>query len=244
MVQKLPDYPPNARSILNEIMTLFFAPEAAVGESISTTQISASLAEFANAAKSDVATVKCLLSKLLGQIEALESQIELREIEEADRAFKVALKAQEERLRTLRPVQVERLRNEARKNLHKWHVTDQQVVLQKIKSKELLTLHEFLDTRGVSKRTIGSAMAWGRMFCITGPDGQNYYPAFFADSNDYIRQCLGKVCQALGDIPAYAKYQFLITDSHWLVNGGTPVQAIRMGRVDDVLQATRWLLQV
>lgn len=242
MMHKSQDYPPNARRILNEIMRLLFAPEAAIGESISTDQVGALMAQFTNAAKSDVTTVKCLLSKLLEQVETLESQIELREIEEANRVFKVALEAQEKRLRAMRPTQAERLRNEARQNLREWRITDQDVVLQKIKSKELLTLPEFLDTRGVSKRAVGSAMAWGRMFCITGPDGQDYYPTFFADSSDYVRQCLGKVCQALGDIPAYAKYQFLTTDSHWLINGGTPIQAIRMGRVYDVLQATKWLL--
>ena len=243
MTQNVQDYPPNARRILNEIMMLLFTPEAVIGGSISTDQVGTLIAQFLNAAKSDVTTVKCLLSKLLVQLETLESQIELRETEEANRAFQVALKAQEERLHSMRPIQAERLRNEARQNLREWRVTDQDVVSQKIKSKELLTLPEFLDTRGVSKRAVGSALAWGRMFCITGPDGQDYYPTFFADSSDYVRQCLGKVCQALGDIPAYAKYQFLTTDSHWLINGGTPIQAIRMGRVDNVLQATKWLLQ-
>ncbi|SMP51845.1 hypothetical protein [Noviherbaspirillum suwonense] len=243
MIQKLKDFSPNARRILNEIMTLLFAPEAAIGGSISNDQIGALIAQFGNAAKSEVTTVKCLLSKLLGQLETLESQIELREIEEAKRVFKAALEAQEKRLRTMRPIQAERLRNEARQNLREWRVTDQAVVLQKIKSKELLTLPEFLATRKVSKKTVSIAIAWGRMFSITGADGQDYYPAFFADSNDYVRQCLGKVCQALGDIPAYAKYQFLVTDFHSLVNGGTPLHAIRFGRVDNVLQAIKWLLQ-
>jgi hypothetical protein len=220
-----------------------FAPEAATGESISSLKVGTLATMFSNAAKSDVATVNCLLRKLLDQLETLENQIELRDIEHSDREFNVALKAQKEHLRTIQPMQAERLRNEARKNFHEWRVTDQNVVLQKIKSKELLTLPEFLDTRGVSKRAVGSAMAWGRMFYITGPDGQDYYPTFFADPSDYVRQCLGKVCQALGDIPSYAKYQFLTTDSHWLINGGTPIQAIRMGRVDDVLQAIKWLLQ-
>lgn len=243
MTQNVQDYPPNARRILNEITMLLFTPEAAIGGSISTDQVGALVAQFANAAKSDVTAVKCLLSKLLGQLETLESRIELREIGEANRAFKAALEAQEERLRTMGPIQAERLRNDARKKLHKWRVTDQEVVLQKIKSKELLPLPEFLKSRGGSRRAVSIAIAWGRMFCITGADGQDYYPAFFADSNEFVRQCLGKVCQALGDIPAYAKYQFLVTDSHSLVNGGTPLHAIRFGRVDDVLQATKWLLQ-
>ena len=241
MTRKLQDYPPSARHILNEIMQLLFTPEAAIGESISSDQVGAVVAQFSKAAKSDVTTVKYLLNKLINQFDKLESQIELREIENADRMFKVALKAQEERLRTMQPIQAERLRNIARKYLREWHITDQMVILQKKKSKELLTLPDFLDARKVSKRTVSSAIAWGRVFCITGADGQDYYPAFFADSSDYVRQCLGKVCQALGDIPPYAKYQFLTTDMHWLVNGGTPIQAIRLGRVNEVLQLIKWL---
>ena len=243
MTQKFQDYPPNARRILNEIMTLMFAPEAAIGQSIPNDQVSVLIAQFANAAKSDVTTVKCLLSRLLAQFEKLESQIESREVEEASRAFKFALKAQDQHLRTLRPIQAERLKIEAKKNFQKWHVTDQQVVLQRIKSKELLTLPEFIETRSVSKRAVSIAVAWGRMFYITGADGQDYYPAFFADSSDHVRQGLGKVCQALADVPAFAKYQFLTTDSHWLLDGRTPIQAIRLGRADDVLRASKWLLQ-
>lgn len=242
MTQKSETYPPNARRILNEIMTIIFIPEAAIGESIPSEQVSASIGQFANADKSEVAIVKNLLSRLLDQVEKLEHQIELREVDEADRAFQSTLKAQEERLRTMRSLQAERLKIEARKNFQKWYVTDQQIILQKIKSKELLTLAEFLEIRGVSKRTISIAMAWGRIFCITA-GSQEYYPAFFADSSDPARQNLGKVCQALANVPAFAKYQFLTTKSSCLLNSATPIQAIRLGRVDDVLRTIKWLLE-
>lgn len=128
MTQQLQEYPPNARHILNEIMKLMFAPEAATGESISSHKVGTLATMFSNAAKSDVATVNCFLRKLLEQFETLENQMELRDIEDANREFKLALKAQEERLRTMQPVQAERLRSEARQNLRKWHVTDQAVV--------------------------------------------------------------------------------------------------------------------
>ena len=79
------------------------------------------------------------------------------------------------------------------------------------------------------------------MFCILGPDGQDYYPAFFADSNDYIRQSLGKVCRALKGISAYGKYQFLTTNN--VLIGGQPLDAIHRAGVDDVLHATKYLLE-
>ncbi|MBL4953539.1 hypothetical protein JK635_15210, partial [Neobacillus sp. YIM B02564] len=184
-------------------------PEAATSKGIAPDQISSVLARFGNAPKLEVKMVKRLLSKFVDELETLEKQIELREIEESAQSFKVRLKAQEAQMRTREFARAEQLRCESQENLHKWHVTDPETVLRKIESKELLTLPDFLKYRGISKRSVKTAMTWGRMFCITGPDGVDYYPAIFADSSDYIRQCLGKVCQVLGNIPAYAKYQFL-----------------------------------
>jgi hypothetical protein len=241
MSQELSEYSPNARRILDEIMIFLFAPEATMGKGIALDEVSTFIGQFSKAAKSEVTTVKCLLSNFSSELEALERQIELREIEESEYLFKARLKAQEEQLRMWEFTRAERLRCEAQEKLRKWLVTDQETILRKIKSKELLTLSDFQKSRGVSKRSVNTAVAWGRIFSITGPDGLDYYPAFFADSRDYIRQCLAKVCQVLGDIPAFAKYQFLTTDSHWLVNGGSPIQAIRSGRVDEVLRATKWL---
>ena len=241
MIRKLQELSPNAR-ILNEIMVFLFTPEAATSKGVAPDQISAVLAQFSNAPKLEVQTVKRLLSKFVDELDKLERQIELREIEDSAQSFKVRLKAQEARMRTKEFTRDEQLTCESQENLHKWLVTDPETVLKKIESKELLTLPDFIRSRGVSKRSVKTAMTWGRMFCITGPDGVDYYPAFFADSNDYIRQCLGKVCQVLGNIPSYAKYQFLTTDFHCLATGETPMQAIRSGRVDDVLQLIKWLL--
>lgn len=243
MAQESQDYPPNARRILNEIMTLLFAPEAVIYKGVPSARITALTAQFERASKQDVTTVKSLLSELVGQLEMMENRIELREIEESERAFQARLEAQEERHRAMEPIRAARLRREGQEIVREWLVTDQEAVLQKIKSKELLTLPEFLEARGVSKRTLSIAVGTGRMFCVVGPNGQNYYPVFFVDSSEYIRQCLGKVCRAIGSIPPYAKYQFFTTNSHWMMGGGTPLDAIRSGRVNDVLQASKWLLQ-
>jgi hypothetical protein len=242
MTQKSQDYPPNGRRMLNEIMMLLFTPEAAIENRISTERVGALVAQFESAAKSDVSIVKSLLSKLVGQLEIVENRIELREIGESQRAFNAMLEAEDKRRHAREAIRAARLRHEGQEHLRRWLVTDQEVVLQRIKSKELLTLPEFLKARGGSKRTVSSAVAADRLFCITGPDGRDYYPAFFADANEYNRQCLGKVCQALRSVSAYAKYQFLTTNSSW-TGEEAPIDAIRSGRVNNVLHIIKWLLQ-
>lgn len=100
------EYPPNARRILNEIMMLLFTPEAAMGASITADRAGALVAQFANAAKSDVSLVKSLLSILVNHLESLENRIEQREIEESNREFKAMLEAQEKRQRTMESIRV------------------------------------------------------------------------------------------------------------------------------------------
>lgn len=243
MIQKLQECSPNARRILNEIMVFLFSPEAVTSKGIAPDQVSIVLAQFSKAPKSEVATVKSLLSNIVNELETLEKQIELREIEESAQSFKVRSKAQEAQMRTKEFARARQLKFEDQEKLQKWLVIDPKLVFKKIESKELLTLPDFLQFRGISKRSVQTAMACGRMFYITGPDGVEYYPAFFADSSDYIRQCIGNVCQILGDIPASAKYQFLTTDSHWLINSGSPIKAIRSGGIDEVIRVTKWLLE-
>lgn len=233
------DYPPSARCILNEIMRLLFAPEAATSEGVSANRVGALVDQFASATKSDITTVRSLLSKIVGRLEIVEKRIEQREIEESERRFEAMLVADKKRRRAKEPIRTDRLQHEGEET---WLATDQEVILKRIKSKELLTLTELLETRGVSKRTVSIAITAGRVFCITGPDGQDYYPAFFADSSEHIRQGLAKVCRALEGVHPYKKYKFLTTYSQW-IGGDTPVNAIRSGRVNDVLHAVEWLLE-
>lgn len=236
------DYRPNARSMLNEIVVLLFAREAADSKGISPERLDALVARFGDASALDFATVKSLLSRLVGELEKVESRIELRNMEESQRAFDMKVKVEEERRRAMVPMREEARRREGAEKLREWLAIDHAGILQKIKSKELLTLPEFLEAKASSKRAVSSAMAAGRIFCVTGPDGSEYYPVFFADSSEYIRQCLGKVCRALDSIPTYAKYQFLTKNCSW-IGGGTPLDAIHRARVKDVLDATKYLLE-
>lgn len=241
MAHESQTYPPNARRMLNEIVVLLFNPEATDSTRITPERVSALVSRFEDASTPDIAKVKSLLNKLVNEIERLETRIELRKMEESRLAHEAMTKSREERRRALEPILEEERRQEGEKMLQKWLVQDQEVVLRKIKSKELLTLPEFIETAGASKRTISAAIKAGRLFCIIGPDGQDYYPAFFADSNEYIRKCLEKVCQALKGISAYGKYQFLTTNN--VLIGGQPLDAIHHARIDEVLHSTKYLMQ-
>jgi hypothetical protein len=228
--------------MLNEIVVLLFAREAADSKGISPERLGALVARFEDASALDIATVKSLLSRLVGELEKVESRIEIRDIEESQRAFDMKVKVEEERRRAALPIREEARHRDGAEKLREWLAIDYERILQKIKSKELLTLPEFLEARAASKRAVSSAVAAGRTFCVTGPDGSEYYPSFFADSNEYIRQCLGRVCRSLDGIPTYAKYQFLTTNCSW-IGGGTPLDAIHRARVKDVLDATKYLLK-
>lgn len=234
-------YPPSARRVLNQIIVLLFTPEAPHLRPVALEGFGALIAKFEDASMSDVTSVKSLLSTVVGELEKVETRIELRNMEESQRQYEAMVKDDKERRRALLPILEEERRLEGAKMLRGWLVQDQEVILRKMKSKELLKLPEFLEAGGTDKRTVRTAMTTDRMFCITGPDGQDYYPAFFADSNDYIRDCLGKVCRALKDIPAYAKYQFLTTNNTLI--GGQPLDALHHARVNEVLDATKYLLQ-
>lgn len=241
MTQEPYDYPPNARRMLNEIIVLLFTPDVTNFPRISLERISSLVATFENANMSDVTKVKSLLSKVVSELERVETKAEVRKMEESQRAFEAFRNAAEARRLALEPILEQERREEGAKMLQEWLVQDQEVILCKIKSKDLLTLPEFLEVTKSKKRAVSTAITTGRMFCIIGPDGRDYYPAFFADSNEYIRKCLGKVCQALKGISAYGKYQFLTTNN--VLIGGQPLDAIHRARIDEVLHSIPYLLK-
>jgi hypothetical protein len=72
------------------------------------------------------------------------------------------------------------------------------------------------------------------MFAISGTSGKLYYPAFFADDR-YSKEALCKISQALGVLPEPSKYYFLTNKSTFL--GQTPLEAVAMGRLANVLMA-------
>jgi uncharacterized protein with von Willebrand factor type A (vWA) domain len=106
---------------------------------------------------------------------------------------------------------------------------------QRIDSKELLPPKEFQAALGISRQSINEAVKARRMFALLGPAGEYYYPAFYADG-DLNRREVEKVAKMLGRVPAASKYHFFTSKSIFL-GAVTPLQALKKGRLEDVLIA-------
>ena len=97
---------------------------------------------------------------------------------------------------------------------------------------ELLTSSQFQDGLGITRQSVSVGVKAKRFFALVGPSGDNFYPAFFADSTPG-RPLIEKVSRALGDLPAQSKYFFFTSKRTSLQD--TPLNAMRLGRVAEVL---------
>ncbi len=109
-----------------------------------------------------------------------------------------------------------------------------ETLARRIESKELLSAAELRSALGITVAEIDDAVANNRLFVLVGPDGQPYYPAFYADAGvDSV--AFGLVAQELRDVPATSKYHFFVSKRTNL--GETPLEALKCGRVEEVLEA-------
>jgi hypothetical protein len=106
---------------------------------------------------------------------------------------------------------------------------------RRIERKELLPPKEFQNALGISRQSVNEAIKSRRMFALLGPSGEYYYPAFYADGNLNRRE-VEKVAKVLGDLPAPSKYHFFTSKSLFL-GVVTPLQALKKGRLEDVMIA-------
>lgn len=109
-----------------------------------------------------------------------------------------------------------------------------EALARRIESKELLSAAELRSALGIPQAEIDDAVVSNRLFSFEAPGGEHYYPAFFAAA-DMERPSLELVAQKLGGLPAASKYHFFL--SKWTNLGETPLDALKRGRVDEVLQA-------
>ena len=106
---------------------------------------------------------------------------------------------------------------------------------RRIACKQLLPPKEFQEALGISRQSINEAVKAHRMFALLGPAGEYYYPAFYADG-DLHRRDVEKVAKVLGGVPAASRYHFFTSKSTYL-GAATPLDALKNGRLDDVLIA-------
>jgi hypothetical protein len=109
-----------------------------------------------------------------------------------------------------------------------------EALTERIQRRELVTSGELQKLLGVNRQSLSEAVKRGRLFALLGPSGENYYPAFYGDS-ELNRRDIERVAKALGRLPPAAKLHFFTSTSTLLQD--TPLAALRNGRLDEVLAA-------
>lgn len=109
-----------------------------------------------------------------------------------------------------------------------------ETLARRIENKELLSTDELRSALGISQAEIDAAVADNRLFSLKAPGGEHYYPAFFAAA-DMDRASLELVARELRDLPAASKHHFFVSKRTNL--GDTPLEALKRGRLAEVLKA-------
>ena len=236
---KKPDLPagyPAATKFFEQLTTLFAAAPAKKPKSITPKKLEASVNTLRNAPADELEVVRAVLSQMSAQIDRLrESGVtndEWKAAEKEDTKVKNILAAA--RSRAPSPVKGEPSPESA--NFMAEMRSGSAAALQRsIARKDLLPSKEFQDALKVSRQSVSDAVKTGRMFALVGPSGENYYPAFYADP-DLDRRAVEKVSKVLGTLPGASKYFFFTSKSVFL-GAQTPVDALKSGRLADVLVA-------
>jgi hypothetical protein len=106
---------------------------------------------------------------------------------------------------------------------------------EEIASGKLLSATTLAARLSLTTQAVSAAVRADRMFVLSGPSGEGYFPAFFANEK-YPRRALEKVSKALGKLPGASKWQFFTTPRISL-SAKTPLEALSKGQVDSVLAA-------
>lgn len=138
------------------------------------------------------------------------------------------------RLRQAAPMSNEDSVREGAEFMQAMRLQSSATLLRRIERKELLSSKALQDALHIRRQSISDAVKAGRLFAIVGPSGENYYPAFYADQR-LDRRAVEKVSKALAALPATSKYFFFTSKLTTL--GETPLEALRKGRLEEVLVA-------
>jgi|GEM_PF-2898251 len=114
------------------------------------------------------------------------------------------------------------------------HLRAAEMVKRQIESKELLTATEFCDVLEVEPDWLDAALDECRVFAITGPGGRAYYPAFYV-APTIKREHIERVTRTLALLHPRSQFLFYTTVRTSL--GETPLDALRAGRLEDVMTA-------
>jgi hypothetical protein len=227
---------PAAARVFEEITAMFETqPSEKLAHGV-LERVKVSLNALRQAPEHERAAVHALLGEVanqLGEFRLLEAGPgESNDDESADsrfeRSFATAL------ARVPGPMVTERSKAAGSAFMTKFRAESAAALLSRIESKELLTSAELQNALKIRRQSISDAVKSNRLFALVGPSGENYYPAFYTDPS-LDRRIVEKVSKAMGAIPGAAKYSFFTSKSHML--GETPLEALRKGRVQEVLAA-------
>ena len=109
------------------------------------------------------------------------------------------------------------------------------LMLLRIANQELITALEMRDALRCSEPDLIDAIRSKKIFQLIAINGINYYPAFFCDK-DLDWQSVGAIAQQLAELPASTQYHFF-TSRCSMLNGLTPLEALRSGKMEEVRSA-------
>jgi hypothetical protein len=224
---------PAAARVFEEIVAMFETePPEKMAQGVSE-RVKVSLSALKEAPEFELAAVSALLDEMTSQLggiahPALAGDESSDEDSRFERSFATAL------ARTPGAMATESSRAAGAAFMTKFRAESAAALLSRIESKEILTSAELQDALKIRRQSISDAVKSNRLFALVGPSGENYYPAFYTDPT-LDRRVVEKVSKAMGALPGAAKYGFFTTKSHML--GETPLEALRKGRVEDVLVA-------
>lgn len=98
---------------------------------------------------------------------------------------------------------------------------------------------EIISALKISCQALKKSRDSGRVFVVTRPTGEEYYPAFYL-SNE--RKAIEAVSKRLGTLDGRSKWSVFTTPKLSL-GGQTPIQALGVGKVDAVLAAAGGFLE-
>ena len=110
---------------------------------------------------------------------------------------------------------------------------------ERIDRGELITAAEFCEALDVDVDWLSKALHDGRVFAMTGPDRRNYYPAFYMAPGVNCSD-IEMVVQVLSRVEVISRLTFFYRI--WTPLGSTPLEALREGRLDDVIKLAIWFV--
>ncbi len=225
--------------LLDELGALFEAPARALSTRAVETTVRKSVRRFGrDSSPKELEALRKVLNELVFQINQLESQAGIGQklLDRQDNVVQAALHAARRGAHELSPAPMTTAESVAAGDAAMAAAQTNSLagMRARIASGELIGSAALQGALDIKRQALSNAVKAGRLFALTGPSGENYYPAFYADPG-LDRRSVESVAKALGTLPGAAKLFFFTSKSTLLQE--TPLAALRKGRLAEVLTA-------